>query len=306
MVERLLDFILEEYSPFSKGHKKYTLRNMHYGAEFELPLEVVTLLLKEGYELTEAERQCMRHYAFLEKAIKYPTAHYNLVDYLCREDRLISEKTAYLLLFEISKVTQSDEVKPFIASLLRFLEIKDEMCQLRVDWLFGFPQWAENLRTGSYGVFGINPEQDVLLNYVSAVRASPLTQQLVKFKNKAQHVASLLLTLMLQLEADGYLHNLDQLPSLFAFTQPYTFWFQEFVDSYYEDTHRSFIAKHYTDYGDRLKALWLGRPHRPFPAHPQYLVGRTLSRTTIREVQVSDVLELEYIDVTSHVLPQNE
>jgi hypothetical protein len=33
MVERLLDFILEEYSPFAKeGHKKYTLRNMHYGA----------------------------------------------------------------------------------------------------------------------------------------------------------------------------------------------------------------------------------------------------------------------------------
>jgi hypothetical protein len=66
MVERLLDFILEEYSPFNReGHKKYTLRNMHYGAEFEFPLEVLTLLLKEGYELSEAERKCMRHYAFL-------------------------------------------------------------------------------------------------------------------------------------------------------------------------------------------------------------------------------------------------
>lgn len=34
MVERLLDFIMEEFSPFSKGHKRYSLRNMHYGAEF--------------------------------------------------------------------------------------------------------------------------------------------------------------------------------------------------------------------------------------------------------------------------------
>lgn len=34
MVERLLDFIMEEYSPFSRGHKRYSLRNMHYGAEF--------------------------------------------------------------------------------------------------------------------------------------------------------------------------------------------------------------------------------------------------------------------------------
>jgi len=32
MVERLLDFIMEEFSPFAKGHKKYSLRNMHYGA----------------------------------------------------------------------------------------------------------------------------------------------------------------------------------------------------------------------------------------------------------------------------------
>ena len=34
MVERLLDFVLEEYSPFARGKKRYTLRNMHYGAEF--------------------------------------------------------------------------------------------------------------------------------------------------------------------------------------------------------------------------------------------------------------------------------
>lgn len=39
MVERLLDFVLEEFSPFAKeGLKKHTLRNMHYGAEFEHPL----------------------------------------------------------------------------------------------------------------------------------------------------------------------------------------------------------------------------------------------------------------------------
>jgi hypothetical protein len=50
MVEKLLDFILEEYSPFAKeGHKKYTLRTIHHGAEFNYPLEVLTLLLKEGY-----------------------------------------------------------------------------------------------------------------------------------------------------------------------------------------------------------------------------------------------------------------
>lgn len=32
MVEKILDFILEEYSPFTKGSKKYSLHNMHYSA----------------------------------------------------------------------------------------------------------------------------------------------------------------------------------------------------------------------------------------------------------------------------------
>lgn len=89
MVEKLLDFIMEEYSPFSKNHKRYSLRNMHYGAEFEYPLEVLTLLIKENYELSEAEKQCMRHYAFMEKVIKFPT-ELNMVDYLCKADRPLS------------------------------------------------------------------------------------------------------------------------------------------------------------------------------------------------------------------------
>lgn len=82
---------------------------------------MLTLLLKEGYTLSDPEKQCMRHYAFIEKVIKFPTSHYNLVDYLCRGDRPLSEKFAYLLLVETGKVTQSDEIKPIISSVIRFL-----------------------------------------------------------------------------------------------------------------------------------------------------------------------------------------
>ena len=114
-------------------------------------------------------------------------------------------------------------------SVLQFLQIKDDFAQLRVDWLIGFPQYVENPRTSSYGVFGINPEQEVILNYISPVRPPPLTQQLIKFKSRAQHVACLLLSLLLQLEADGLIYNLDSFPSLFGFTHPYSFWFEEFV-----------------------------------------------------------------------------
>jgi len=59
---------------------------------------MLTLLLREGYIISEAERQCMRHYAFIEKAIKYPTPHFNIVEYLCKDDRALPEKFAYLIL----------------------------------------------------------------------------------------------------------------------------------------------------------------------------------------------------------------
>lgn len=132
----------------------------------------------------------------------------------------------------------------------------------------------------------------MILNYISPVRALPLTQQLIKFKSRAQHVACLLLALLLQLEADGYINNLDSFPSLFAFTQPYTFWFEDFVNNYYEETHRSFIAKHYTEYGNRIKALWDGRPKRPFPSHPTYLIGKTIDRYRAKKTETNEMLEV--------------
>lgn len=229
----------------------------------------------------------MRHYAFLEKVIKFPADHFNIIDYVCRNDRPLSEKFAYLILVETGKVSQSDDIKPIIASAHRFLAIKDDFEQLRVEWLIGFPQYIENPRTNSYGVYGINPDQEVILNYVSPVRSHPLLQQLVKFKSRAQHVACLLLSMLLQLEADGYIHNLDAYPSLFAFTHPYTFWFEEFVENYYEETHRSLIAKHYTDYGNRIKALWDNRPKRSFPAAPLYIIGKTVERHRAKKTEAN-------------------
>lgn len=195
---------------------------------------MLTVLLKEGYALSEPEKNCMRNYAFIEKVIKYPTEHYNLVDFLCRNDRPLSEKFGYLLLVEIGKVSQSDEVKPIIASALKFLEVKDDYEPHRLGWLVGFPHYNEGLRTNSFGVFGINPDQDAILSYVSPLRAPSLPQHLIKFKNRAQHVAALLLTLMLQLESEGFIENLDAMQSPFAFQKNYTFWFGDFVESYYE------------------------------------------------------------------------
>lgn len=141
----------------------------------------------------------MRHYAFLEKIIKHPTYAFNMVDEICRDDRALSEKFAYLALYEANKVNQSDEVKPIILAMQRFLEIKDEHQDERVKWLVGIPQYTENLRTGSFGAFGVNPESEMIVEFISPVRASPLAQLLYKYKIKAQHVCALLFTFLLQM-----------------------------------------------------------------------------------------------------------
>ena len=70
---------------------------MQYGAEFEYPLEVLTLLIKDNNELSKEEKECMRHNAFLEKVIKFPT-ELNMVEYLCKDDKALSEKFASLIL----------------------------------------------------------------------------------------------------------------------------------------------------------------------------------------------------------------
>jgi hypothetical protein len=106
---------------------------------------------------------------------------------------------AYMILNETFKVSQSDEVKSKIATIHQFLNINDALQEKRKEWILGFPQYIENSKTGSYGVYQINPEQEIIVTYLSAIQATPILQQLIKFKNKAQHVAALLVSMLLQL-----------------------------------------------------------------------------------------------------------
>lgn len=69
----------------------------------------------------------MKNYAFMEKIIKFPTKHFNLIDFICKDNQILSEKFAYLILMETAKVSQSDEVKAIILTMHKFIEIKDSM-----------------------------------------------------------------------------------------------------------------------------------------------------------------------------------
>ena len=67
----------------------------------------------------------------------------------------------------------------------------------------------EHERTGSFGSYGIHPDTDPILLYVSALGLPSVLQLITKFKAKTQHVAALLISMILQLESEGLINNLD-------------------------------------------------------------------------------------------------
>ena len=60
--------------------------NNYYSAEFEYPLEFMTLLVKHGYELNDMENRCLKNYAFISKIINFQTKYFDLVEYLCKDN----------------------------------------------------------------------------------------------------------------------------------------------------------------------------------------------------------------------------
>jgi len=42
------------------------------------------------------------------------------------------------------------------------------------------------------------------------------------------------------------------------------------------------MGKHYVEYGNRLKALWVERPKRPYVQYPNYLIGKSIEKTTVK------------------------
>ncbi len=91
----------------------------------------MTLLIKHGYELNDMENKCMRYYAFISKVINFQTKYFNIVEYLCKNDEVLSEKMAFLILNEASRVNQSDGIKPIVNVIHKYLDIDDDLKQKR-------------------------------------------------------------------------------------------------------------------------------------------------------------------------------
>lgn len=98
-------------------------------------------LISYGYELNEMEDKCRRTYAFIDKIIGHRVEGAKMIEDLCKDDSVLSEKMGYLLLSKSASVNQSDQIKPIVASIHEYLNIDDDLKQMRVEWILGFPYY---------------------------------------------------------------------------------------------------------------------------------------------------------------------
>jgi hypothetical protein len=109
MVARILGFILQNHSPFKFGNSRAQVMGSKYtNPPYEYPLEVLALLIKSGYEMSPTEKKCLSHYMFLEKLTKHHPKSARMIDLVCKNNPVNSERMAYLILYGVSKVCHSD------------------------------------------------------------------------------------------------------------------------------------------------------------------------------------------------------
>lgn len=123
----------------------------------------------------------------------------------------------FLLLNGATKVTHSDHAKPIIASIYEFLNVEDEIKRDRFNWIIGFPIYIEHQKSNLYGSYGIYPESDSMISFVSAVGPISILELIVQSRGKTPHSPALFISMILQLEKDGFMNNLEEYPSWNAF-----------------------------------------------------------------------------------------
>ncbi len=102
--------------------------------------------------------------------------------------------------------------------------------------------------------------------------------------------------MLLQLQADGMIENLDAIPAAHSFHFKFTFWFKEFIEGYYEETHQPYTAKHYTEYSNRMKKLWDNRPDRPYDKFNS-LIGKTVEKEGVGQEKMQENIGINQINI---------
>lgn len=107
----------------------------------------------KDYKITNEDIICLNHQDFLEKLTKHHPKNSKLLNIICHENTVNSEKFAHLILYSMSKIYHSDDIKPLIEAMHEFLSLDDSLKKKRVEWLMGIPQLCHKELYNTFGLF---------------------------------------------------------------------------------------------------------------------------------------------------------
>lgn len=148
------------------------------------------------YPLSPEETAIVSHKEILQKMIDPPegsdTDFTDLLLAMCKNNRKLSKKMAKAYLKGISK-SQTDISGKNLQAVKRFLQIEDDLKQIRIEWIFGHPQLSHkaNYRTRqqNYGidlVEGLESEYYVYKSECAKQGVEPFLQQIYKLKGRME------------------------------------------------------------------------------------------------------------------------
>ena len=189
---------------------------------------------------------------FFEKTMaeKYdPQAFGVLIEHFSFENEHFSYQMAILILRGLNKCNY-DETKPYLEAITYFLNIKDSFQMKRIEWILGYPQPViQNTKNGlpSFGMYGNNSIDDVVINYQSTVNYENCFSLLHIIITNRRRLENLCLVCLRQLllicELNPVVFEyLSSMPPPSYNYANFTDWVRPFIENYIADAKRYYYG----------------------------------------------------------------
>lgn len=180
VLERLLDFILQDASPLRQpGERRVTMGSSFVSVNFTSLVKLITIMMADHeligtYPLSETVKQMIASKEMLSKMMEPSESNDSSkeVIQMCLNNIAMSKKVAKLLIKGINQY-QIDKVTKYLRLLKKFLRLDDEHKMARIEWTLGVPQlhYKKQFRmnTYQYGVELVDKINDDAYTYETSL-----------------------------------------------------------------------------------------------------------------------------------------
>lgn len=256
VLERLLDFILQDASPLKQpGEKRTTMGSSFVAANFTPIVKLITIMMSERallevYPMSDVTRQMIASKEMLGKMMdgQGSSDSSKEVIQLCLNNLSMSKKVAKLIIKGINQY-QVEKVTKYLRLLKKFLRLDDEHKLARVEWTLGVPQLHHKkqfrMNTYQYGLELVEKINDDAYTYETSLfkgstSDDALLTQLLKIRRQQESICMIALRCLLKLCVQDplickYVYNCA--PPTYSYAN-YCGWFEG-----YFKTHRGDLEK---------------------------------------------------------------